>query len=253
MSEHEQKNETVTIKKDMLWKGAVVVLGILFVVSLFTGGFGFIKSSPSNPNKGNNNGGTNPSAVDLSPFMDKSLYPSIGPDKASTVVIEFSDFQCPFCAMASGLPSWINDYATKYGDLIGSAGKIQKMASDGKLRFIYVPMSFLGEESVFAAQAGLCANQQGKFWEMHDAIFSAHDGQEGTGKYSKAKLKVIAEGINGININVFSDCLDKDRTLSDVGVVSNTAQTAATGTPTFYVNGVKMSGSWKQLSAAIGT
>ncbi len=248
MSEHEQKSETVTIKKDMLWKGGVVVLAILFVISLFTGGFGFIKNNNGN----NSNGGTIPSAVDLSAFMDKSLYPSIGPDKAKITVIEFSDFQCPFCAMASGLPSWVNDYASKYGDLIGSAGKVQKLAEDGKLRFIYVPMAFLGDESVYATQAALCAHEQGKFWEMHDKIFFAHDGEENNGKYSKVKLKILAEGINGLNINLFSDCLDKDRTLSDVGVIANTAQTAATGTPTFYVNGKKMSGSWKGLSAAIG-
>ncbi|MEK6828707.1 MAG: thioredoxin domain-containing protein, partial [Nanoarchaeota archaeon] len=162
-------------------------------------------------NGGSSAGGTSSGPADLATFTSNpSLYPSLGPDDVTNVVVEFSDFQCPFCAMASGLPSWVSgsQYQSQYGDLIGSAQKVQKMAKEGKLKFVYVSMSFLGEESVYAAEAGLCANEQGKFWEMHDAIFTAHDSKENNGKYSKDKLKIIAAKISGLDKTKFNSCLD---------------------------------------------
>ncbi|MBS3074738.1 DsbA family protein [Candidatus Pacearchaeota archaeon] len=249
MSEKENIEDVVTFKKGTLWKLALGILAILLIVSIFTGGF---KGSSSSDGSGSS-GGSGSSEVDLSAFMsDESLYPFLGSKDADTTVIEFSDFQCPYCAMASGLPSWIDDYKSRFGDLIGSAQKVKQLAIDGKLRFIYVPMSFLGKESVYAAQAALCANEQGKFWEMHDAIFKAHDSSEGTGKYEKNKLKILAEGIKGLNFNAFADCLDNDKTLEAVYLAANEASKAASGTPTFYVNGKKYPGSWQQLSSAIG-
>ena len=98
------EENTITIKKDALWKYstllllAVVIIGGVFV---FTGKSG----TGSAVNTGDNSGSGN---VDLSIFTDNpTAYPSIGPANSKNVVIEFSDFQCPYCAMASGLPSQI--------------------------------------------------------------------------------------------------------------------------------------------------
>lgn len=252
----EEETGTITIKKSSIWKYSTFVLGALVIVLAFL--YFSDKGSPTGNvvNTGQEaNANTGPSAqVSLDAFLsDSNLYPSLGPKNAEKTVIEFSDFQCPFCAMASGLPSWTSNYASQYGDLIGSAGKIQEMAEKGEVRFIYVPMSFLGQESVYAAQASLCANQQGKFWEMHDAIFAAHDSKENNGKYSKDNLKKLAQKITGLDQKKFADCLDNDKTLSDVQKVSNEASKAASGTPTFFVNGKQLSGSWQQLSAALNS
>ncbi len=213
-------------------------------------------SSINGDSSGTGSGSSNSGPSDLSTFTSNpSLYPSLGPDDATNVVVEFSDFQCPFCAMASGLPTWVSDaqYQSQYGDLIGSAQKVQKMAKEGKIKFVYVSMSFLGEESVYAAEAGLCANEQVKFWEMHDAIFTAHDSKENNGKYSKDKLKIIAAKISGLDKNKFNSCLDNDKTLSDAQTVSSQASSAATGTPTIYVNGLKVSPDWASIQAALGS
>ena len=178
---------------------------------------------------------------------------SIGPEDAEITVTEFSDFQCPFCAIASGLPSWISQYESQYGDLIGISKKIKDLAKEGKLRFVYVPMNFLGQESVYAAQAALCANEQGKFWEMHDALFIAHDSKENNGKFEKDKLETIAGSINGLNAATFNDCLESDSTLTEAQSINQAANSVdVTGTPSFFVNGQKVSSSWTAISAAIG-
>ena len=189
-------------------------------------------------------------STDVDVFLsDSSLYPSLGPENAEITVVEFSDFQCPFCAMASGLPSWTDDYKSQYGDLIGSAKKIQEMAEEGKLRFVYVPMSFLGDESVYAAEAGLCANEQGRFWEMHDAIFSVHDSKENNGKYTKENLKILAKSVDGLDQKTFGECLDNDKYVSDVEQISEL--TSGIGTPKFVVNGKDVESSWAKLSEEI--
>ena len=178
---------------------------------------------------------------------------SIGPEDAEITVTEFSDFQCPFCAIASGLPSWISQYESQYGDLIGISKKIKDLAKEGKLRFVYVPMNFLGQESVYAAQAALCADEQGKFWEMHDALFIAHDSKENNGKFEKDKLETIAGSINGLNAATFNDCLESDSTLTEAQSINQAANSVdVTGTPSFFVNGQKVSSSWTAISAAIG-
>lgn len=254
----ETKEGPITVKKHTMWQLGTFLFAALFVVSLFTGGFGISKgnmtgNAVADNTAGGNNGGNNAAAAaDVSAFLkDDSLYPSIGPKNAKNVVIEFSDFQCPYCAMAAGLASWTNQYATQYADLVNSAGKIEQMAKDGKLRFVYVSMSFLGQESVDAAKAGFCANQQGKFWEMHDAIFTANTGKENAGAFTKANLKIIAQSITGLDKTKFNDCLDNDKTLATVQTVASEASNAASGTPTFYVNGKQVSASWQALSAAI--
>ncbi len=245
--EHLESNEskTVTVKKSTLWMISTFALLILLVVSMFTGGFGITgKATGDNTNTG---------LADTKVFTSNpDLYPSLGPSNAKVTVIEFADFQCPFCAMASGLPSWVSQYASQYADIIGSAGKLEEMASNGEIRLIYVPFSFLGEESINAAEAALCANEQDKFWEMHDAIFAAHDSEENNGKYTVAKLEIIAQSISGLNQAAFKTCLESDKYSSQMSTISQAAAGAGiTGTPTFLVNGKQVQASWTALQAAI--
>jgi len=246
-------SDKIEIKKDTFYKGSIAVLAVLLIISIFTGGFGFGAGSSSG---GNANvvktGGNTQQPVNMNALQDTNLYPALGPTDAKHTVIEFSDFQCPYCAIASGLPDWTQQYNSgQFSDLSGVAGKIQKMAADGKIRMIYVPMSFLGQESVYAAQAGLCANKQDKFWEMHDAIFTAQTQGENSGKFNKDKLEIIAQGISGLDQAKFKSCLENDETLSNVQKAASTASKFASGTPTFYVDGKKVSASWSQISSLL--
>jgi protein-disulfide isomerase len=224
-------NEVVAVKKSSLWLVIVLIVIVVIVAVIL------LVTKPNN---------------DLEVFNENpQLYPFIGSQNSSDVVIEFSDFQCPFCALASGLPQFAEDYRNQYPDLVRMSEKIREKAENGELKFIYVPMSFLGQESVYASEAALCANKQGKFWEMHDAIFSAHDGDENNGKYSKANLKEMARNISGMNLQEFNNCLDNDETFSDVRQVADEAGNVVSATPSFFVNGEKVSASWTAVNNAL--
>jgi len=243
------EENTITIKKDSLWKYATFLLLAVVIVGVVL----LVKGNTSGNGNAVNTGGDTTGPVDLSIFLNNpDLYPSLGPENADNVVIEFADFQCPYCALASGLPDWASGYQSQYGDLIGSAGYAEDQARKGNLRFVYVTMSFLGQESVYAAEAAYCANEQGKFWEMHDGIFAASDGpSENDGKYSKENLKKIAQGIDGLDQSQFADCLDNDKYGTAVQTAGAQASTAASGTPTVYVNGVKTSPTTAAIQAAL--
>jgi len=215
---------------------------IIFVVALIVA-LGFILFSPHTNTKTN-----------LSKLNNNSLFPTLGPENAPHTVVEFADFQCPWCAVASGMPQFAKDAAKNdpsINSVLGSALKVQNLAKSGKVKFIYVPMSFVGQESIYATQAALCAKEQNKFWEMHDAIFAAHDGEENNGKFSKNNLKKIAQNINNLNTTKFNNCLEGDQKLSKVQEIESIALTYVQSTPTFFVDNEKISPGWDKLSKAL--
>lgn len=243
---------TLKIKKDDVWKYstflllAVVLIGAIF---MFTG-----SSSSSNPNT--NTGGQAAAAPagtgDFSFADNRDLYAAVGPESANVKVIEFFDFQCPYCALAAGLSPQTKQYATQYSDLYGVEGKIRDLAEDGKIQFIFGLHSFLGAESGYAGEAALCANEQGKYEEMYDAIYTAHDMEENNGKYNKDKLEVLAKGISGLSTSKFNDCLESSKYASTVSQMASAASAAGvSGTPTFVINGQLASGSWAEISSKL--
>ncbi len=230
-----EKPKTITMKKSTLWGIVIFALLALLVASIFTGGFGLTKSSSATGNAANTNTGA---TIDTKIFTSNpNLYPSLGPDNAKYTVIEFVDFQCPVCGLASGSPSWISQYAGRAG--VGVAGQLEELAKQGKIRFITVTMSFLGQGSVYATEAGLCANDQGKFWEMYDAIFANQVPPEQEGaQFTKSQLETIASNIKGLDTSKFNNCLEKDEHLSDGKIIAQAAvSTGVSGTPTFIING----------------
>ncbi|MFA5953268.1 MAG: DsbA family protein [Candidatus Pacearchaeota archaeon] len=247
MDETKKSKDSINIEKRSLWKYATFILAIAVIILVIF----LVRANITNKSIENINNEV-VEEVNMNVFLENSeIYPSIGPKNSENVVIEFSDFQCPYCAISSGLPDFAKQYETQYSELFGSSEMLQEKAKAGELRFIYVPMSFLGQESVYAAEAGLCANQQGKFWEMHDLIFSAHDGKENNGKFSKENLKQMASNIQGLDTNKFNNCLDNDETLSDVQEVASVASQFVSGTPSFFVNGQQVSASKTQILQAL--
>jgi protein-disulfide isomerase len=137
-----------------------------------------------------------------------------GRDDALVTIVEWSDFQCPFCAREAPV---IAKLRAKYGD---------------ELRVIYrhFPVLF-HPDSMIAAEAGAAAAEQGKFWAFHDQVF-AHAGE-----LARADLEAYAKAA-GLDVARFRAALD-DRRFHDAVVVEGAAAEAlgVDGTPTFFING----------------
>lgn len=175
-----------------------------------------------------------------------SADPAVGTN-SKVSVIEFSDFQCPFCGIAFG-----REYGgSQYDQSRGSEKQLRDLASQGKLKFVFHTVAFLGQESVYAAEASFCARDQlgdAGFFAMHDALFTAQNG-ENQGAFTKDKLKVIAQKVQGLDVNKFNSCLDGDTKLSAVQQSTQQANSAGVkGTPGWYI--VCSSGSQQFISGA---
>ncbi|HEY7292167.1 MAG TPA: thioredoxin domain-containing protein [Vicinamibacterales bacterium] len=145
--------------------------------------------------------------------------PSKGDTKAPIQMIEFSDFQCPFCLRAQ--PT-VEQVLKTYGD---------------RIHFVYrhYPLpSHPGAKP--AAEASACANEQGKFWPYHDRLF------EQPGKLSDADLKKSAADL-GLDTARFNSCVDshkyKDQVEADM---KDGNDVGVDGTPAFFINGRMLSG-----------
>jgi protein-disulfide isomerase len=106
---------------------------------------------------------------------------------------------------------------------------------NGTVRFGYINFAFLGDESQWAAEASECADEQGKFWEYHDKLFTSQDG-ENKGAFNKDKLKQFAIDLK-LDATKFSQCLDSGKFTQ---VVQEDTQLAGSlgvqSTPIFLVN-----------------
>jgi len=159
-----------------------------------------------------------PEAVQVSEDDDASL----GNANAPVKIVEFSDYQCPFCARF-------------YSDTLPDLKK--NFIDTGKAKFVYrdFPLSF-HKEAQKAAEATECAEEQGKFWEMHDKIF------ENQGAIGVDSLKTYASEL-GLDTNQFNSCLDSGKYASEVQKDFSDGKAAGvSGTPTFFVNGKKLVG-----------
>ncbi len=118
---------------------------------------------------------------------------------------------------------------------------LQSYIDSGKVNIVYKHSAFLGQESVWAAQAAECAADQGKFWEYHDLLFDKQNG-ENVGTFTKENLIAYAKEL-GLDSTKFDPCLQNDVTLQRV--ISDTQegrQAGVTGTPTFFINGKPLVG-----------
>jgi protein-disulfide isomerase len=145
--------------------------------------------------------------------------PSRGPARAPVEIIEFSDFQCPFCLKAHPTVAQV---LSTYGD---------------RVRFVYRHYPLPNHPSAWpAAEAAACAGEQGKFWEYHDRLF---DNQS---KLGAADLKQHAAAL-ALDTAKFDACVDTHKYKSDVDAdVTAGEEAGVSGTPAFFINGRQLSG-----------
>jgi protein-disulfide isomerase len=145
--------------------------------------------------------------------------PAKGPASAPVTIVEFSDFQCPFC---SRLNPTLESVMSKYGNKV-------------RLVFRQFPLP-MHQNAAKAAEAALCANEQGKFWEMHDSMFKDQSA------LAVDALKTKAAGL-GLNAQAFNSCLDSGKESDAVKADMKAGQAAGVnGTPAMFVNGRFISG-----------
>jgi protein-disulfide isomerase len=147
--------------------------------------------------------------------------PVLGSDKAAITLVEFSDYECPFCRRwhAEVLPK----IQEKYGD---------------KIRLVYrdFPLSSIHANAIPAAEAADCAGEQKHYWEFNNQVFATED------PLGNSTYEAIAKNI-GLDVNSFKKCVDERRYQKEVENDLNFAtQLGVRSTPTFFINGLAVVG-----------
>jgi protein-disulfide isomerase len=155
-----------------------------------------------------------PAPVDFNLSIDGA--PFKGDKNAPVTLIEFTDFQCPFCGrhFKNTLPQIETDYI-----------------KTGKVKYVLIdyPLESLHPNAFKAAQAADCAGEQGKYWEMHDQLFENQRALEA------AKLPDYAKAA-GLDVDKFNQCLDSGKNADQVRKEQAEGQKAGvTGTPSFFL------------------
>jgi protein-disulfide isomerase len=158
--------------------------------------------------------------------------PSFGPKLAKVTIVEWSDFECPFC-------SRVGPTLTKIKEAYGK---------DVRVVFRHQPLSFHPNAKI-AAEASMAAHEQGKFWEFHDKLFANQRALD------RASLEKYAQEL-GLNVGKFKEALDSGKFRAKVEAdAAAGAAVGANGTPTFFINGREFVGAqpFESFKAAIDT
>lgn len=146
-----------------------------------------------------------------------------GNAKAPVTIVEFSDYQCPYCRQVEGT---LKDVLAKYGDKV-------------TLSYRDFPLTSIHPQAMIAAQASRCALEQGKFWEYHDQLFTS-------AKLEKGDLIGYARNLK-LDDKQFESCLSSEKYKTDIEKDEQEGRKAGiNGTPGFFVNGIALSGAQGQ-------
>lgn len=219
----------------------------------------YIEKTENKPNTQINTNFPTPTVTATNPGNPQQTYavnlqisdddPSLGSKNAKVIVVSFQDFQCPFCSAFDGFnsdktkslqekdPNWQPTLINLKKDYI----------ENGAIRYIWKDYPFLGNESFWSAQAAHCAQDQNKFWEYHDYLFSHQNGQN-QGTFSKDNLKKFATNLS-LNTNDFNKCLDSGKYENKIqDAVSYSKILGVNGTPATYINGKAINGAVSYLA-----
>jgi len=161
---------------------------------------------------------------------------SLGDPNAPVTVDVFEDLQCPACQF----------FTESVEPLI-----VQYLVTPGKVRYVFHNYPFLdgpgpgsGGESDQAANAVMCANEQGRFWELHAVIYANWDG-ENRGNLSNRRLQAMAETA-GMEMDTFDACFSANKYIDELEADYELAKEfGVSGTPSVFVNGLSVGGEGK--------
>ena len=152
---------------------------------------------------------------------------SLGNASVPVTIDVFEDFQCPACKF----------FTENVEPLV-----VQNLVASGKARYVFHQYSFIdgpgagnGGESDQAANASMCANEQGKFWDMHAILYA--NSEENQGAFTKPRLQAMAQSI-GLDMQAFNSCLSDNKYQKEIQADFDLGQKmGVNGTPTVLVNG----------------
>lgn len=224
----ENKNEN-----SYLIPGAIVLAGVLIAAAVMYSSTATRSPGPANV------GDSVPEAVSGDLTDDD---PTLGNPEAPVTIVEFSDFQCPFCRKF-------------YLDTLSEIK--EKYVKTGKVKFVYrdFPLTSIHDMAQTYAEAGECADDQGKFWGMHDKIFEEQQ-KRGSGTvtdFTAADIKRWAREL-GLDGAKFDSCLNSGKYTAEVDKdFADGQRNGVEGTPATFVNGLLVPGAvpFSQFKALI--
>ncbi len=148
--------------------------------------------------------------------------PILGNPTALITIVEFGDYQCHQCY------NWFHN--TK-------PAVFQNCVDTEKVNFVFMDLAFLGKDSSKAAQASYCAEDQGKYWEYHNQLYTAQESQIDNGWANSQRLQVFAFSL-GLDMPLFDSCFDSEKYKQRVEYnIAEARKLGADGTPTFIIIG----------------
>ncbi|GAA0546174.1 Na+/H+ antiporter NhaA [Actinomadura livida] len=164
--------------------------------------------------------------ADLPRILDRPVDPEYdhikGPRDAPLTLVEYADFECPFCARSTGVAA---ELCARFGD-------------DLRYVFRHLPLPDVHPHAEFASRAAVAADAQGRFWEMHDLLF------EHQGELEYEDVAGYAADI-GLDIEKFLRDVDEESTAARVRAdVASAEASGASGTPTFFIGGRRHTGAY---------
>ncbi len=147
--------------------------------------------------------------------------PVLGPADAPITIVEFSDYECPFCR------KWHQEVWPRIQEEFGD-----------QVRLVYrdFPLYGLHANAAPSAEAANCAGEQGKYWEYHNGLFTYQQG------FSRSAFEEIGRQV-GLDMNAFTQCLEEQRYKDEVEAdYAYAAELGVQSTPTFFINGLALIG-----------
>jgi len=226
-TEEDSEGSTLTFKRSHVY---AALLPLAFVVGLAVGYIFWGRSTPFAPETTAANAEdaqaaqaqTAPQAQDVQRYdVPEDDDPVYGPDEAPITIIEFSDFECPYCRRWH-LEVWPQIEAT-YGD------QVRQVYRD-------FPLTSIHPNATPAAAAANCAGEQDSYWEFNQLLFSMELGLD------KNAYEQYATDL-GLDMDTFNECLDSGRQNDEINSdYEYAANLGVRSTPTFFVNGIPLVG-----------
>jgi protein-disulfide isomerase len=147
---------------------------------------------------------------------------TLGPDDAGITLVEYGDFECPYCAQAAPVVRHLE----------------RRFADDLRFVFRNLPLTRIHPHAQRAAEAAEAAGLQGRFWAMHDVLFEHHDdlGEESLLRYAEQVGTDATALAEAMNAGTTRAKIERD--------AAGAIRSGVNGTPTFFVNDARYDGSW---------